>query len=67
MKLTHTRLEQYTDRNAAEKIREVSFVFQKLKAFLLFTVGLNEKQKESVGEEIKKVQLSLDRSLRGDR
>ena len=51
----------------AEKLREVSFVFQKLKAFLLFSTGLTDKQKEGVVEELKKMQFSIDRSLRGDR
>jgi hypothetical protein len=67
LKMAHTRLEQFSERNTAEKVREVSFVFQKLKAYLLVSAGLSEKQKASVGEELRRVQLSLDRSLRGDR
>lgn len=67
LKMAGGRIEQYTDRNVADKLRDISLVFQKLKAYLLTSAGLNQKQKESVSEEVKKVQSALDRSLRGDR
>jgi hypothetical protein len=67
LKMAGGRIEQYTDRNVNDKLRDISLIFQKLKAFLLTGVGLNEKQKENVVEEVKKVQSALDRSLRGDR
>ena len=35
LKLAHTRLEQYTDKGVADKLREVSLVFQKLKSYVL--------------------------------
>lgn len=43
-------MEQYSERNVAEKIREVSFVFQKLKSYLLVSAGLNDKQKEGISD-----------------
>lgn len=48
LKMAGNRVEQYTERNVADKLREISLVFQKLKAYLLTSAGLNEKQKENV-------------------
>lgn len=67
IKMASSRVETYTDRNVAEKLRDVSLVFQKLKASVLTGLGLSASQKEAINEELKRVQLALDRSLRGDR
>ena len=40
LKLANTRVEQYTDKNVADKLREVNFVFQKLKSYLLIGLRL---------------------------
>jgi hypothetical protein len=50
LKLATSKLEQYTDKNVADKLREVSLSFQKLKAFILASSGLSEPQKTNMSE-----------------
>lgn len=67
IKMATGKVEQYTDKNVNDKVRQISLAFQKLKGYLMGQSNLNEQQKLSMSEQMKKVQLSLDRALRGDR
>ena len=67
IKMATGKVEQYTDKNVNDKVRQISMAFQKLKGYLMGQSNLNEKQKLTMSEQMKKVQLSLDRALRGER
>ena len=67
IKMATGKVEQYTDKNVNDKVRQISMTFQKLKGYLMGQSNLNEKQKLTMSEQMKKVQLSLDRALRGER
>jgi len=67
LKLANTRVEQYSDKSVADKLREVNIVFQKLKSYLLVSMRWEGKQREALEGELRKLQVSLDRALRGDK
>jgi hypothetical protein len=46
-------------------VRDISFAYQKLKTALLSAPAVSEEQKLGFGEELKKVQVVIDRVLRG--
>lgn len=66
LKIATTKADLPTDKYVGERMREVSFAYNKLKVFIL-GCELSEPAKNQAGEEIKKVQLALDRVLRGEK
>jgi hypothetical protein len=64
LKMATVKVDIPTDKYVGERIRDVSFAYSKLKIFIL-GCELSETAKNQAGEEIKRVQLALDRVLRG--
>ena len=50
-----------------ERVKEISYVFQRLKGRVLGRRDLNEVVKKCLAEEMKAVQVALDRVLRGEK
>lgn len=65
--MASSKIEQFNDKNVGERVRDISFAYQKLKTALLTAPAVSEEQKLGFGEELKKVQVVIDRVLRGER
>lgn len=67
MKLAHIKTGHFDDKFSTERVRDINLAYQKLKTNLFANKNLNQNEREALTNEIKKVQATIDRVLRGDR
>lgn len=66
LKMTTAKAQLPSEKYVGDRVKDISFAYNKLKVIIL-GVEMSEKAKSQVGEEIKRVQIVLDRVLRGEK
>ncbi len=60
------KVDALSEKMIMEKMKDFNLAYNKLKALILSS-EIEEQAKNRIGEQIRKVQLTIDRVLRGDK